>query len=677
MPSAVADASARRNDSSPAWLWVIAAVALLAGLYGRFKGLGAAPLGVDEFYVSRSVDNILRMGLPEFLCGGYYNRGPVYQYLVGAVRLLGLSPELAGRLLSALFSLAVLPAAYVLGHRVHSKTVGLLAVIVLCLSVWEIEMARFARMYAPFQAVFAWYLVCLLNYMRDANGRALLGMTVLSLLGVLIWEGGALLGILNLLPPLLRQREGRLRREDYGYLAGMLLLFVVSYQLAVIDLRTHSQIPPYADWYTQPQTDPGSDALRALGIALPPGGLWIAMAALPLIACAAALPWIGSLRARWLAACGLLVALVAALAHQFCVVLAVLVLLLLTRLIEWRELSGRTARVYLASLIVCGIYWLCVGLSSDLWLDTERTSLVQTAQVVGMKLFGYPNVIDAIGRPWGRTLPFWSLCIFGALAGLAFIAIRNATQARSSIEALLIVAVVMLLAVGASGTERLETRYSFFLYPLLLVLALAALGLAANWLAGHRRTAAGSMLSMAALACFAAGEDFQPRHLAAIDSDAVNFRVGMSPALVGHYYPRNDVRSAAIWLRQNVPGQDAVLSGIPSLDQYYDRTAFSFLLDDDPRYEAFACHSGTLDRWTNRPLLYSAAALDELLQRRRVVLVSYPSQTKLLLDKARNYDWQVSKLWSSIDGGVEILSLRGGKTAPQPTLSPSRSEQQR
>jgi hypothetical protein len=664
VPSAVATASAGQNDSSPAWLWVVAAVALVAGLYGRFKGLGTAPLGVDEFYVSRSVDNILRTGLPEFLCGGYYNRGPVYQYLIGAVRLLGLSPELAGRLLSALFNLAVLPAAYVLGRRVHGKSVGLLAVIVLCLSVWEIEMARFARMYAPFQAVFAWYLVCFLNYLRDENRSALFGMMALSLLGVLIWEGGALLGILNLLPPLLRHREGRLRNADYGYLGGMLLLFAVLYQLAIVDLRTYSQIPPYAAWYTQPLTDPGSDALRALGIGLPPGRFWMALAVLPLIACAASLRWIWSLRARWLTASGLLVAMAAALAHQFCMVLAVLTLLLLMRLIEWRELSGRAARVYVASLILCGIYWLCAGLGSDLWVDTERTSLVQAAQIVGMKLFGYPNMIDAIARPWGRTLPFWSLCMFGALAGLAVTTVRNTAHARSPLDALLIVAVILLLAIGASGTERLETRYSFFLYPLLLILALAALGLATSWFASRPRPiAAGSMMSMAALACFAAGEDFQPRHLIAIDSDAINFRVGMSPALIGHYYPHNDVRGAAAWLRQNVPAQDSVLSGIPSLDQYYDRAAFTFLLDDDPRYEAFSCHAGTLDRWTNRPLLYSAAALDELVQRQRIFLVSYPSQTQLLLEKARRYDWQVAKTWASIDGGVEILSLRSGGPA--------------
>lgn len=676
MSSASADRSAAQDDS-PLWLWVVAAAALLAGLYGRFKGLGAAPLGVDEFYVSRSVDNILRTGLPEFLCGGYYNRGPLYQYLVSAIRMLGLSAEAAPRLLSASFSVAALPAIYLLGRRVHSKTVGLLAMIVLSLSVWEIEMARFARMYAPFQAVFVWYLLFFLNYMRDADRRSLIAMIALSLLGVLIWEGGALLGIVNLLPPLLRHREGRLRREDYFYIGAMLTLFVVFYMLAVLDLRTYADTPAYADWYRLAPTDPGTDAMRALDIQLPSSSFWIALAALPVAAWLASLRWIWSLRSRWLAACGLLVAATAALAHQLLISVAVLVLLLLAGLVNWRELIERPARLYLASLALSALYWLSVGFGTDAWIaDATHPSLAELSQIVALKLFGFPNVIDEIVRPWGRTLPLWSVCLFGALAGLVFVAIRRATSARTAIAILLIITVVLLLAVGASGTGRQETRYTFFLYPVLVILAIAAVAMLLNELSTHARIAA-CLLSAITLSCFAAGGDFRPRHVAAIDSDAVNYRVGLPAALVSHYYPHNDVRGAAAWLKQNVSAEDRVLAGIPSLAQYYDRIDFAFLIDDDPRYEAFSCQAGTLDRWTHKPLLYSARALDDLLRNHPAYLVTYPSQTPPLLDKAREYGWQARRVWSSIDGGVNILTLRRNEPAAQPSMSSDPSKEQR
>ena len=56
------------------WL-LLPAAAILWGIYARFKGLGTWALGVDEFYISRSIDFILHSGIPEFPCGGLYQRG--------------------------------------------------------------------------------------------------------------------------------------------------------------------------------------------------------------------------------------------------------------------------------------------------------------------------------------------------------------------------------------------------------------------------------------------------------------------------------------------------------------------------------------------------------------------------------------------------------------------------
>jgi hypothetical protein len=209
--------------------------ALLAGLYGRFKGIGTWPLGVDEYYISRSIDNVMRSGLPQFACGGYYMRGLLYQYLVAGMRWCGMQPEFAGRLLAGICSLAVLPAAYGLAKRVAGSQAALVTFIILCISVWEIEMARFARMYAPFQAVFTWYLVFFLRYTIDRNKAALVWLIALSVLGVLTWEGGALLGVANLLAVVLAHDHGRLRAADWRRFAGLVLLLGLLF-LATRDL---------------------------------------------------------------------------------------------------------------------------------------------------------------------------------------------------------------------------------------------------------------------------------------------------------------------------------------------------------------------------------------------------------------------------------------------------------
>src|SRR5271156_6296212 len=75
-------------------LLILVPVAILLGVYGRFAGIGSWPLGVDEFYTSRSIDHVLLTGWPRFPCGGYYTRGLLFQYIVAGLRWSGLPSEL-------------------------------------------------------------------------------------------------------------------------------------------------------------------------------------------------------------------------------------------------------------------------------------------------------------------------------------------------------------------------------------------------------------------------------------------------------------------------------------------------------------------------------------------------------------------------------------------------------
>ena len=80
MPEAARTAPVDRNSASTqespsTLLGLITVAAVVFGLWGRFKGLGTWPLADDEYYMARAVQDILRVGLPEFECGGWYLRG--------------------------------------------------------------------------------------------------------------------------------------------------------------------------------------------------------------------------------------------------------------------------------------------------------------------------------------------------------------------------------------------------------------------------------------------------------------------------------------------------------------------------------------------------------------------------------------------------------------------------
>ena len=174
---------------------LLAAAAVVVGIIVRFDGLGTWPFTADEYYFAKSVENVLRFGLPAYECGGYYTRGVLPQYLTAGLQLLGFSAELAPRAIAATTNLFALPAVFLLGRRLYGNTAGLLVLTIVAISVWEIEIARFGRMYAPFQTVFLWYLVYFVRYTVDRQQKALWGMVILSIVGVLTWEGGVMLAV--------------------------------------------------------------------------------------------------------------------------------------------------------------------------------------------------------------------------------------------------------------------------------------------------------------------------------------------------------------------------------------------------------------------------------------------------------------------------------------------------
>ena len=65
------------------------------------------------------------------------------------------------------------PAVNLIARRIQDSVAGWVVVIILAVSVWEIEMAHFLRMYGPVQAVFTWHLVFYLRYTVDHDSVAL------------------------------------------------------------------------------------------------------------------------------------------------------------------------------------------------------------------------------------------------------------------------------------------------------------------------------------------------------------------------------------------------------------------------------------------------------------------------------------------------------------------------
>jgi hypothetical protein len=174
-------------------------------------------------------------------------------------------------------------------------------------------------------------------------------------------------------------------------------------------------------------------------------------------------------------------------------------------------------------------------------------------------------------------------------------------------RALLALVLSMLVAACMSHPPRLETRYTFFLYPLVIVLAVGVLW---SFVAARVRRAglANAIAAALAFAVFVPTEDFDVHHLLHIDAPDVY--ADISPNLAAHFVPHGDTMSIVRWLDSHVvPGQDIVIAGDPVVDFYYPNVAYFFYDQRDQMFRQSSCRRGTLERWSNKPMFYTVDAL--------------------------------------------------------------------
>jgi hypothetical protein len=641
-------------------LYAIAAIAILAGLWGRFKGLGVWPLNADEYYIARSVENVLRTGFPEYQCGGFYVRGLTFQYVVALLQMAGMSAELSARMIAAVASVIALPAVYILGIRAGGRSVALLAVSAMALSVWEVDVARFGRMYAPFQAVFVWYLVYFLRFTVDRDVRARWSMFVLSLLGLFTWEGGLLLMAVNLLPPFLWKQKGRFVASEIRYLlvAGGLLVAAFLATRSV-DFRT-SGTSPFPAGYVPASTHAAGVKLGLLGhMSVGPRELiaFVAVAVLTVLS----LRWIWTLRDRWPAALGLLVVTGCTLAHQFGAVFFVLAILLLAGMLHWSELFTKASAPFAALIVSSAAAWTIVALGSPHGLTSLGTPWGSHSRfaLLVYEFLKFPDFLGVVALPWARHAPVLGAVLLGLLgcATLRILALRDQTLGYERVILLLIVC--LLAAASMSDPPRYETRYVFFLYPAALLVAVLTTARVVGRVPVSASVASLATALVLGVGLAAAG-DLQPRRLLEIDTAMNN--LGAVTAIGGYsnVMDRSDPRGAARWLATHASSPGTLLiNGYPGVDYYYRSFDFAYIDRQNQRYEAYACNRGTVERWGNLPLLSSIEELHSTIaQHGRVVMViDTPTLAKL---SGRFGVFQSQMAWMSADGYIAIIEFTAG-----------------
>ncbi len=460
------------------------------GLYLRLRNLGELGFRWDEDITTLAVKGILEHGYPLFPSGMIYLRSGLFLYLLALSASLFGVDEFALRLPAVLFSTATIPLAYFFATRLFGPLVGLSVAALMSVSFWELEMARFARMYAPFAFFYLLTVFAFYHYYIEGKGEWRFITVLLAFLTITLHQLGFTLALFFLFPLLFREYRTVSRRLlllNFALISTFFLFwgYVLSYFFR-LPVRMHQAST--ALLAHQQTSDPSAFerltafALKILGrFDLPsfellenlyrtaiPASVILTLACLALAAF-----YLASIR-KVMGIDHLLVLLIALFCylHQFNLVLLFFFIYLFIQNEGLLALRHRQMQGLSVAVVLVFSFWLVYGLlysePNQHVLSGESTHLRQTVKA----LFDYPRFRIV----WGFVL---ERPIMSFMAAFGFLwSFQLAAQKPGQRNALFLI-LAFFVPLFAAGL--FETRYELFRYVFhldMLYFTLFVLGLA-------------------------------------------------------------------------------------------------------------------------------------------------------------------------------------------------------
>jgi hypothetical protein len=583
---------------------LLLAALILLGSWPRLAGLGDTQLAQDEYYFIQGVRNIVASGLPEFPSGGYYTRGLLAQYLAALSVLCFGENGFAYRFPSALFGLGSLLVSYFLARLFLTRGWSLLLVGLLAFSSWGIEMSRFARMYPAAQFVTVCFFWAIYRWSFGPDARKAFILPAIAIVGVLTHEIGFFLGLLLGLPVLhwWTGKQAVSLRLQVGYLGACALTFLLGAVIVTYDFRHLGALDRLPEGFVEP-AHPGF-YWWAFGNYRIGGWFWM-LAALTLIA--VAVYAVAALRDRkidnetQLLRGVLVLALSAAVLHQF----AVSFLLLAVVFVRRPDMLVRRPYLYPAAgiFILLGV-WSALFYLTPSWHElTGENRLLRAWRV---SFFGRPDLHKPVLRPYFDAVPLLFLLLSAGIA-VQLYRIRRLPWRRILRHPVMAV-IVMTIAMGVEPPRHVATRYSYFLFPVaLLMVAMSGrqIGLLAARVAGVGRRAAGAVALVMVGAFFTFTEEINLSHFLNPVSEAATFRTREFERFQVHWYLREDfLRPAQLVNSRFQAGERVILSWWINTSADYLEPDFALHWPQEALgFSSISRSRGTRDMWAGARIL--------------------------------------------------------------------------
>ena len=635
---------------------LILIIMLIAGIFVRLNGFDSFGFSSsDEYYIIKSVKNILQRGLPEFETGGYYVRGILYQYLSAGLLLIGVKDVAALRIITILFNILSVPALYLIAKRIINPTAALIVCFLFIFSVWEIEYSRVARFYTPFQAIFLWYVYFLMKVILDKEYKSYKWLYLLSILSIFIYEGAIFLIILNFLPNFLYKNKNHLLLTS--------VIFVLSFIYLTTNFRglgVENTLPTDIEFERGGSSAPiYLPHLLIFQLVLPKGEIsWIAFLTL-LIAIFGAIVF-RTVKRRSLEPEQLLYFLtigLLAILNLYGILLLLLIGLLLSRRMKINMIKSSEYRFLGGFVLLSLIFWFIYTQTNQEWLTWLHKSSF-SAKNFAWLTFNYPNFYQELIEQWVYTFPIMSFILFTSLAVFTVFCVMKEKD-DLTFSFLPLVLLILIAIVSIVVTPYQSARYSFFLYPLLFTVMIKLF----YPLSGLMKKLRLRQIVYAVLIFlfFYLSEDHNLNHILNINTREIMYRENYPKRLAGIYYYKEDYKSTGEFISQNLLFGDLIVSTIAPVEYYLPRLDYYFRDYRDKEFTARSREKGKTEVWTNSKLIYKESVLRKLIENsdQRIWLITYSDKRPGVsgFEKELHAKYSEYKYYTNPDGSLNVYLI--------------------
>jgi len=279
-------------------------------------------------------------------------------------------------------------------------------------------------------------------------------------------------------------------------------------------------------------------------------------------------------------------------------------------------------------------------------------------------LVGYPPIKQYIIAPYYKNIPVWALgsAVIMAISTMRIFVARENDANRF----ILTILMLCILLIGVFKQPEYTTRYSFFFFPLIIVLWCLEAGSLSNWYMAKKNinniSTVSALLTCVPFIFFIFTEEFNYSHIKNVSALNINFRVGRYEKFQEHWYERIDYETPALFINEHYKQGDSVVVDSNPFGEYLNTPFYFYSPYNTHWFKQFSRNFGKEEIWSGKPMLHDLISIIQIVPADKVHNLWLISKNQVaggtyVADFAKDHDLDLRLEYVGIDNRFKVWKL--------------------